>query len=81
MVKKNVEARLKIWLLRGREITHNKAQQMWSTNRLAEFIRRLRKKGHRIKTEMVYDKETGDSYGVYYLEQKEKVSRIKTTLK
>lgn len=47
---------------------------------MAEFIRRLRKKGHKIKTEMVYDKDTGDTYGVYYLEPVKKVSRIKQAI-
>lgn len=66
MANKNVEARLKIWLLRGREITHNQALRLFGTNRLAEFIRRLRKKGLKIKTELV--SEDGDVYGVYYLD-------------
>lgn len=66
MANKNVEARLKIWLLRGKEITHNQALRLFGTNRLAEFIRRLRKKGLKIKTELV--SEDGDVYGVYYLD-------------
>lgn len=66
MANKNVEARLKIWLLRGKEITHNQALRLFGTNRLAEFIRRLRKKGLKIKTELI--SENGDVYGVYYLD-------------
>jgi hypothetical protein len=79
-MNKNVTAHLKIWLLSGKRITHNQAQRLWKTNRLAEFIRRLRRDhGMKIVTELV--SEDGSTYGVYYLEQKEKVSRIKTTLK
>lgn len=80
MANKNVLAHLKVWLLSGKRITHNQAQRLWNTNRLAEFIRRLRKDhGMKIKTELV--SQDGDTYGEYSLEQKEKVSRIKTTLK
>jgi hypothetical protein len=79
-MNKDVVAHLKIWLLQGNRITHNQALRMWKTNRLAEFIRRLRRDhGMKIITELV--SENGSVYGVYYLEQKEKVSRIKTTLK
>jgi hypothetical protein len=49
MKQKNVEARLKIHLLEGKTITHNQALTKFGTNRLAEFIRRLRNKGMKIK--------------------------------
>lgn len=74
--QKQVEARLKVWLLRGKEITHNQAQRLWGSNRLAEFIRRLRKKGMKIRTELVSD--DGEVYGVYSLIERKKESRIKT---
>ena len=74
--KKNVEAHLKIWLMKGREITHNEAQKMWGTNRLAEFIRRLRAQGMEIEMRMT--NFNGDVYGVYRMVQKPKVDRIAT---
>lgn len=51
-MKKNIEAHLKIWLLEGKTITHNQAQKLWGTNRLSEFIRRLRRKGMDIDMKM-----------------------------
>lgn len=74
--QKNVEPKLKVWLLRGRSITHNQAQKMWGTNRLAEFVRRLRRKGMNIDTEMVV--ENGETFGVYKLREQKKQSRIAT---
>ena len=65
--QKQVEARLKVWLLQGKEITHNRAQRLWGSNRLAEFIRRLRRDhGMKIITELV--SENGSTYGLYYLD-------------
>lgn len=75
-MNKNVEAHLKVWLLQGRKITHNQALRLWRTNRLAEFIRRLRRRGMNIKTELV--SEDGDVYGVYSLEENKKENRIKS---
>lgn len=75
-IKKDVEPHLKIWLLQGKSITHNQAQKLWGTNRLAEFIRRLRNKG--MKIECVLTNENGDVYGVYRMVQKPKVDRIAT---
>lgn len=74
---KNVEARLKVHLLQGKTITHNQALRKFRTNRLAEFIRRLRKEGMKIETVMVND-DNGDVYGLYRLVKIKKVSRIKT---
>lgn len=74
-IKKQVEPRLKVWLLRGREITHNQAQRMWGTNRLAEFIRRLRR-NQGMDIEMKMTNYNGDIYGVYRLKQKPKIDRI-----
>lgn len=73
---KNVERRLRNWLNAGRKITHNKAQQLWSTNRLAAFIYKLRKDGMDIRMDWV--KYNGDVFGEYYVLKKPKVSRIKT---
>lgn len=62
--QKQVLAHLKIWLLRGRKITHNQALKMWRTNRLAVYIQRLRKNHQlRITTELAGE----DGHGVYYL--------------
>jgi ADP-heptose:LPS heptosyltransferase len=68
MKPKNVEVKLKNWLLLGGEITHNQALRRWRSNRLAEFVRRLRRKGYKIITEMVSDSKTGDRYGVYKMD-------------
>lgn len=66
-MSKQVLPRLKVWLLEGKRITSNQALRMFGTNRLAEFIRRLRKEhGMKITTELV--SEDGDVYGVYYLD-------------
>ncbi len=72
---KNVKKRLKLWLLSEKTITHNQAQKMWGTNRLSEFIRRLRHDDNmNISMKMVY--EGKDSYGVYSWVKEKKVSRI-----
>lgn len=62
---KQILARLKVWLLTGKTVTSNQALSMWRTNRIAEYVSRLRKKGFKIKTTMIYD--GCDSYGVYSL--------------
>ena len=74
--QKNVEPKLKLWLLQGKTITHNQAQKMWNTNRLAVFIGRLKAKGMRIEMKMT--SENGDIFGVYKLITAPKVDRIKT---
>ena len=76
IVKKNVEARLKVHLLQGKSITHNQAQAKFGTNRLAEYIRRLRADGMDIITERKI--ENGSLYGVYRLRTVKKESRIKS---
>lgn len=73
-IKKNIEPKLRNYLLEGKTITHNQAQKRWGTNRLSEYIRRLREDGMKISTEMVY--ENGDCYGVYKMVTKPKVDRI-----
>lgn len=74
---KNVEAHLRVWLNQGKKITHLMAWKMWKTNRLAEYVRRLRVDGMPIAMEWTTSAE-GDRFGVYYLAQKPKVDRIKT---
>lgn len=77
LIEKNVQAHLKIWLLQGKSITHNQAQKMWGTNRLSEYIRRLRHdEGMNIVTERKI--ENGSLFGVYRLVKKEKVDRIRS---
>jgi hypothetical protein len=71
--EKQVLAHLKIWLLKGGTITHNQAQKMWRTNRLSEYIRRLRHGYHQMKIGMTWiTDENGDRYGQYKLEVKPK---------
>lgn len=67
-MKKQVEVKLRNWLLLGRKISHTQAHKKWRSNRLSEFIRRLRKKGYKIITKMVSDRKTGDRYGVYHMD-------------
>lgn len=74
---KQVEAHLKVHLLQGKTITHNEALSLWRTNRLAEYVRRLRVDGMKIRTEMVTN-DFGDVYGVYSLESKPKIDRIQS---
>lgn len=62
---KQVEHNLRLHLSQGHKITHNQALLLWKTNRLAEYVRRLRVAGMDIKTEMV--SENGDVFGVYYI--------------
>lgn len=42
MTKPNIKARLKVYLLQGKGITHYEAQRRWGTNRLASYIHRIR---------------------------------------
>lgn len=74
--QKQVEPRLKIHLLQGKTITHNQAQKIFGTNRLAEYIRRLRRKGMEIDMTMVSEK--GDTFGVYRMVNPVRVDRIAT---
>lgn len=74
--QKNVEPKLKAWLLQGKKITHNEAQKMFKTNRLAEYIRRLRV-DHGMNIEMTRTIWNGEIFGVYRLVKKPKVDRLK----
>lgn len=77
LIKKNVLPQLKIWLLQGKEITHNQAQKLWGTNRLSEFVRRLRK-DHGMDIDMQMVNVNGEVFGVYRLKKTPKVDRIKS---
>lgn len=75
---KNVLPKLKVWILSGKTISDAQAREKFRTNRLSEYIRRLRH-DHRIKIKMTMTTApNGDRYGVYSLEVKQKVDRIKT---
>jgi len=58
------KARIKIWLLRGRKLTQAIAIKEWKCYRLSEYIRRLRKDGFRITTE-IKKNNNGTCYGIY----------------
>ena len=74
--KKNVLPKLKTHLLMGKSVTHDEAKAMWGTNRLAEYIRRLRHDhGMVIDCVTIYD-DNGNVYGRYSLPKKKKVNRI-----
>ena len=77
LIKKNVLPQLKIWLLQGKTITHNQAQKLWRTNRLAEFVRRLRHV-HGMDIDMQKVNVNGEVFGVYRLKKKAKVDRIRS---
>lgn len=66
-MKKQVKEKLRAHLLKGRTITHNQAQAKWHTNRLAEYVRRLRMEGMDIITEMV--RKGDDVYGKYKMQK------------
>lgn len=63
--------RVKVALLKGEKLSHMDALKRFGTFRLSEYIRRLRD-NHRMNiiTEMVFDKKSKKSYGVYYLNKK-----------
>lgn len=63
--EKQVLAHLKAWLLQGKEVTSNEALRMWRTNRISEYVRRLRATGMNIETIMHYN--GCESYGSYKL--------------
>jgi hypothetical protein len=73
---KNVEARLLIWLQQGKSITAVEAIREFGTNRISEYVRRLRNKNHKIETEIVT--ENGSQFGRYYMDRPKKVSKIKS---
>jgi hypothetical protein len=73
--QKQVLARLKIWLLEGKTITHNECLRMWRSSRLAEYIRRLRH-DHQMKISTTMIRENGDVFGRYQLVTKEKKSKL-----
>lgn len=75
-VKKDVLGKLKVHLMHGKTITHNQAQKLWGTNRLAEFIRRLRNKPHLMNIDMQMKSYSDGIYGEYKLVIKKKVNRI-----
>jgi len=70
--EKQILARLKIWLFKGKSITSNQALALWKTNKLPEYIRRLRNKGIKIYTEMKLS-NSGDVYGQYSIKKPKKI--------
>ena len=81
--EKNVEKRLRLWLLSGKTITHNQAQAMWKTNRLAEYIRRLRhdRGKQSLEIEMNMAVHNGDTFGVYkWIPEQRAESRVSRVL-
>lgn len=73
---KNILPRLKVFLLEGNTITHLEAQRRFGTNRLAEYIRRLRSKPHELEIDCKMIKEGVDTFGRYSIAPKQKVNRI-----
>jgi hypothetical protein len=64
--KRNVLAKLKMWLLKGRKITALQALTMWNTMRLAEYIRELRHE-HDMKIEMEWVQKGNKRFGEYFI--------------
>lgn len=75
--KKDILPRLKLWLLSGKEITHIQALRKFGTNRLSEYVRRLRR-NENMNIVTITRIENGSMFGVYKYVPKEKVSRIVT---
>lgn len=63
--EKQIKSRLKIWLLLGKQITHNQAQKLWRTNRIASYVHRLRRDGMNVKTKMIITPK--ETYAIYFL--------------
>jgi hypothetical protein len=73
---KNILPKLKAYLLQGKSISHNQALRRFGTNRLSEYVRRLRHYHQMtIETKMVIEGE--DSYAVYSIPKEKKENRIK----
>lgn len=62
--EKQIKARLKVWLMLGKKISHNQAQKLWHTNRLASYIHRLRKDGLKIQKKMIITPR--ETYAIYF---------------
>lgn len=62
--EKQIKARLKVWLMLGKKISHNQAQKLWHTNRLASYIHRLRKEGLKIQKKMIITPR--ETYAIYF---------------
>lgn len=61
------KARIKVKLLSGVRIRTQDGWTMFRTTRLSEYIRRLRKDGVNIITEMVLSPNSRQKRGVYYV--------------
>lgn len=72
--QKNVQAKVHVHLLLGNSITHDECKKLYGGSRLASIINRLRSRGLKIITEMVY--EGPDQFARYHLQQVNKKQRI-----
>lgn len=65
--KPNIKARLKAHLLRDKGITHNQAQKMFGTNRLAAYVYRIKNEMRELGLEVFCTivSHDGHQYGIY----------------
>jgi hypothetical protein len=75
--KRNVLAKLKIWLLQGKTITGLQALNKFGTMRLAEYVRVLRK-DHGLDIKMQWVVKNGKRFGEYWLTKPKRENRIST---
>lgn len=66
------KARIKVKLLSGTKIRTEDGWLMFRTTRLSEYIRRLRKEGLNILTDMVLSPNSKQKRGVYYIPRTKK---------
>lgn len=66
------KARIKVKLLSGTKIRTEDGWPMFRTTRLSEYIRRLRKDGLNILTDMVLSPNSKQKRGVYYIPRTKK---------
>lgn len=68
MERKQVLARVKIHLLKGKKITQEQCRIWYNGWRLADVVWKLRERhGLNVQKKTIYDKRTGVSFAQYYL--------------
>ncbi len=75
---KNIEEKLLKRLRSRKSITPLQALNLWGSFRIASYINRLRKKGHRIKTEIIRTKTS--IYAKYTKPHKEAINAMRVML-
>jgi len=71
---KQVQSRVHVHLLLGNSITPDECKKLYGGSRLASIINRLRNRGLKIITEIVYEGQ--DQFARYHLKEVTKKQRI-----